>query len=82
MVVSLTTSFQLQRLSQFDVYTSTEIHVMFWVATTCSDVVGYQCFTLKMEAARSSETLVSYHITTRRQSPEDHDLRWEDDDEF
>jgi hypothetical protein len=31
-------------------------------------------FTLKMEAARSSETLVSYHITTRRQDSEDLDL--------
>jgi hypothetical protein len=27
-----------------------------------------------MEAARSSETSVSYHITTRRHNPEDRDL--------
>jgi hypothetical protein len=27
-----------------------------------------------MEAARSSETLVSYHITARRHNPEDGDM--------
>jgi hypothetical protein len=31
-------------------------------------------FTLKMEAACFSETLVPYHITTRRYNPEDHGL--------
>jgi hypothetical protein len=45
-----------------------------WVMTPRSDVVGYQSLksqagtifiTLKMETLRSSETLVSYHITTR-----------------
>jgi hypothetical protein len=37
--------------------------VVFWVTTT-----------LKMEAARFSETLVFYHITTECQNPEDHNL--------
>jgi hypothetical protein len=31
-------------------------------------------FTLKMEAGRSFETLISYHRTTRRHNPEDLDL--------
>jgi hypothetical protein len=49
--------------------------VVFWIMTPYSDDVGYQrlgglCFTLKMEAAKSSETLVSYHITTRYHKPE------------
>jgi hypothetical protein len=55
--------------------------LIFWVVTTCSDVVGYElyggpcCFiTPKMEAEKSIETLVSYHITIRRHNPEDHDI--------
>jgi len=44
--------------------------------TSCGTVVGYQrfgrpyCYTLKMEAARSSETLVSYYNTTQRRNLE------------
>jgi hypothetical protein len=34
----------------------------------------YVAFTLKIEAARSSETLVFYHITTWYHNPEDHDM--------
>jgi len=45
--------------------------VMFWVVTPCSDMK----FTLKMEAATFSETLVSYRITTHsRKNPGDRDL--------
>jgi len=32
-------------------------------------------FTLKMEATSLSETLVFYHIITRRQNPEDLDMK-------
>jgi hypothetical protein len=31
-------------------------------------------FTLKIEAAWHSETLLSYHITTQRQNPEERNL--------
>jgi hypothetical protein len=51
--------------------------VVFWVVVPCSVAVGYQRFegpytstsTLKMEAARSSETLLSNHHTTRHNNP-------------
>jgi hypothetical protein len=57
---------------------------IFWIVTPCSVVVKYQRFgrpyclhvhiTLKMGAARPSETLVSYHKTTWCHKPEDLDL--------
>jgi len=37
--------------------------------------VGYQRFTLKMEAAWASQTLASYHYTTRHHNPEDLDIK-------
>jgi hypothetical protein len=56
---------------------------VFLVVTPCSDVVGYQRlrgpsypFRVKMDAALSTGTLVSYYITTRRHNPENHDLNF------
>jgi hypothetical protein len=44
--------------------------VFFWAVAPCSVISRY----LKMEAARSSETLVSYS-TSRRHNPEDCNLK-------
>jgi len=61
----------------FEAFTAVTFQVeVFWVVTPCSVVVGYQhfggqCYTLKMATALTSETLMSYHNTRRRHSPED-----------
>jgi hypothetical protein len=71
--------------AKFEAFTAVKIQVdVFWVVTSCSDVVGYQCFgtlcclclqgEVKMEAEWSSEMVASYHIITRRHNPEDLDL--------
>jgi hypothetical protein len=53
--------------------------VFSWFGTPLSDVVYYHIrtwshFALKVGAALSPETLISYHIIIRRHSPEDYDV--------
>jgi hypothetical protein len=53
-----------------EVFTPMNIQVVvFWVVTPCNDTN----FTLKMEAVRFSETLVSFHISIWHDNAEDYD---------
>jgi hypothetical protein len=72
--------------ASFEAFTAVMFQVdVFWVVTPCSVVVGYKLFRgpgyphlqreVKMEAARTFETVVSYHKTTRRHNPEDIDFK-------
>jgi hypothetical protein len=51
----------------------------FWVLTTCSVVVGYQCFRgpccLHLQAW-TCEMFVFYHDIIQHQNPEDFDLNY------
>jgi peptidoglycan biosynthesis protein MviN/MurJ (putative lipid II flippase) len=64
--------------ARHEIFTAMRIHiVVFWVMTLCGVVIGYKsyggtCF-LRLQAVRSSETLVSY-IAIRRQNAEVYDM--------
>jgi hypothetical protein len=74
---------KLKRNAIFEVFTAMFQVEVFRVVMPCNVVLGYQCFggpyylhlQGEVKAACTSETLVSYHNTTRRHKPEDLDLK-------
>jgi len=73
-------------VARFKVFKVMKIQVtVFKVVTPYSDVAdtnilehyAASIFSLKMEAACSFKTLVSYHIITHCHNPDEHDFNWE-----
>jgi hypothetical protein len=54
--------------------------LILWVMTSCNydGYLAASVFMLEMEAARSSEMLLSFHIITLCHIPEDHDVKGRD----
>jgi hypothetical protein len=89
-----------KRKQRSEVFTAARIQIdVFWIVTPCSDARGYPRFEglcylhlqgeVTMEAARTSETSVSYRNTTRHHDPEGfafndfrihYTYKWEDSD--
>jgi hypothetical protein len=54
-------------LKEIEVFMVAKIHVVFWIVTLCSDVVGYQCFGgscfLHLQGEDNSEDVDLYQLT-------------------